>query len=82
MPQLSLDELREVMRACVGREEAVVLASDDLLRTFEELDFDSLAQVELAERLRDLYGIALTDQELDELSGPRDLLDYLNARSA
>lgn len=88
MSQLSANELRDVMRACMGRDEAAVLDAavlDEeglLATTFEELDFDSLAQVELAARLVDHYGITISDGELDQLRGPRDVLDYVNARIA
>ncbi|MBX9609543.1 MAG: acyl carrier protein, partial [Gammaproteobacteria bacterium] len=45
----------------------------------EELAIDSLARVELGQRLEQVFGCALADQHLFDAETPRDLLAALDA---
>ncbi|RSN55081.1 hypothetical protein DMH01_32600 [Amycolatopsis sp. WAC 04182] len=80
MSTLTVDGLRGVMVACLGGSGTVDLEITDLkTRSFEDLDFDSLARVELLHRLRESFGIEISDEDFQGFSGPRDLLDHVNA---
>ncbi|MBP2708258.1 acyl carrier protein [Microbispora sp. RL4-1S] len=49
---------------------------DDYSLTFDELQLDSLARVELATRIEDRYGVAL---EIDADQSPRVVANLVNA---
>lgn len=79
MTRLTVDELRHLMCACVGGSGTVDLETADLhTQSFEDLDFDSLARVELVERLRDSRGIGVADDVFEGFAGPGDLLAHIN----
>ncbi|MFI9383549.1 acyl carrier protein [Kutzneria sp. NPDC052558] len=50
--------------------------------SFEELDLDSLAQVELGELLGDRFGVAIDDDEFARLSGISEVIDLLREKGA
>ncbi|MEV4113894.1 acyl carrier protein [Nonomuraea sp. NPDC049695] len=54
-------------------------AQEDYSLTFEQLQLDSLARVEMAARIEDQYGVAL---EIDADQSPRAVADLVNANLA
>ena len=46
--------------------------------SFDDLDFDSLARVELGERIREQCLIDIPGDMVDQVLNPRALLDYVN----
>lgn len=78
MNLLTLDELRAIMRACVGDEPTAELDGEILDLTFSDLAFDSLAVLEVAARLQETYRIPVPDEAVEKMQTPRDVLDYVN----
>ncbi|MET9294795.1 acyl carrier protein [Streptomyces sp. NPDC003077] len=70
------DELTGML-AAVGLDPALGQAA--LARSFEELDLDSLARVELASRIKSRYGIDI-EEEITPESTPADVEKLIGAR--
>lgn len=78
----TLDDLKEVMRACAGVTESVDLDSDIADVTFEDLGYDSLAVLEMAAKLQNHLGVVIPDDVAEQLPTPRALAEYVNIRLA
>lgn len=76
----SLDDLRMLMRACAGIDESVDLDGDIGGYTFEELGYDSLAVLEMAAKIQNMLGVAISDDAAQELTTPDSLVDYVATR--
>ncbi|MCW2881645.1 MAG: hypothetical protein JWQ95_5745 [Sphaerisporangium sp.] len=78
----TLDDLRDIMRACAGVTDSVDLDSaiDDI--TFEDLGYDSLAVLEMAAKLQNHLGVVIPDDVAEQLPTPRALAEYVNVRLA
>ncbi|MEV4432821.1 acyl carrier protein [Streptomyces sp. NPDC049555] len=79
MAELSLTELEEIMRQSTGEAEAAAPSADDCV-TFEELGFDSLALLEVVNRIERTYDIKLPEDGLEEIRTPRALVAFVNDR--
>jgi act minimal PKS acyl carrier protein len=75
---LTLDELRNIMREAAGEVEDVDLDGDVLDSRFVDLGYDSLALLETAGRIERSYGITLSDAVVAEAETPRQLLALVN----
>lgn len=82
MTELTLDELRQIMTEAAGDDEAVDLAQDILDVPFADLGFDSLAMLETVTLVKRRTGVAIGDDELDEVRTPRLLLEKVNTTAA
>jgi act minimal PKS acyl carrier protein len=76
--EITLDDLRRVLRQGAGTEEGVDLDADVIDVEFEELGYDSLALLETAARLEREYGVRLEDEATMEAKTPRKLLELVN----
>lgn len=76
----SLDDLRNLMRACAGIDESVDLGGDIGGHTFEELGYDSLAVLEVTAKIQNTLGVVITDDAAQELTTPDLLVDYVATR--
>ncbi|TDD73471.1 actinorhodin polyketide synthase [Actinomadura rubrisoli] len=47
---------------------------------FTDMDFDSLAVLEIATRVQQDYHLAIPDEAVADLTTPRDVLDYVTQR--
>lgn len=79
MRELTIEDLKRIMRSCAGEDESVDLSGDILDTSFTDLGYDSLALLEAAALIKREYGVTLEDEDLDELENPRDFLDKVNA---
>ncbi|GAA2248294.1 actinorhodin polyketide synthase acyl carrier protein [Streptomyces ruber] len=79
MAELSLTELREIMRQSTGEDEAHDPADAGAM-TFEDLGYDSLAVLETVNRIERTYGVKLPEEELSEIRTPDGLLVFVNER--
>lgn len=79
---LTVDGLRDVMRAAAGEDEAIDLRADALDVPFLELGVDSLGLLETVALIKRQYGVEVTDDELADLETPRALLAKVNERLA
>jgi act minimal PKS acyl carrier protein len=77
--QLTLDELKTIMRACAGEDEQIDLDGDILDTSFVNLGYDSLALLETAARIERAYGIKLDDDTVADARTPRAFIAVVNA---
>jgi act minimal PKS acyl carrier protein len=80
--QMSVDELRGILIACAGGEDAEVLHGDISDVRFDDLGYDSLALIETATRLKVDHGVVIPDELITEVRTPADLLELVNERIA
>ncbi|MYW65840.1 actinorhodin polyketide synthase [Streptomyces sp. SID8379] len=78
MAELTLDELKQILREGAGEDESVDLSGDVLDVPFIDLGYDSLALLETAGRIERTYGVTLVDDAVSEAETPRLLLDLIN----
>ncbi|GGR85878.1 MULTISPECIES: acyl carrier protein [Streptomyces] len=82
MAQLAIEDLRRILIACAGEDDSLDLTGDILDSSFEDLGYDSLALMESAARIKQEYGIDLSDDDIAEVETPRALLALVNADTA
>ncbi|MEV0381378.1 acyl carrier protein [Nonomuraea sp. NPDC050643] len=82
MPEFTADDLRGVIRATVGVDDSVDLDGDIADVPFGELGYDSLAVLEIANKIEKEYGVAIPDDLIVELETPSKLLGYVNKAGA
>ncbi|MEV4897531.1 phosphopantetheine-binding protein [Nonomuraea sp. NPDC055795] len=82
MKELTLDDLRSLMRLSAGEDESIDLDGDIIDVTFKDLAYDSLAVLEMASRLERDWGVIVPDEVAVTLETPRAVLDYVNGRAA
>ena len=80
MKEITIEELRTILRECAGEEEGVDLDGQILDVEFEELGYESLALLEASGRIEREYGIVLGDDALNEARTPRALLEIVNSQ--
>lgn len=77
MSNLTLDALKQLMRNC-GVSEETDLDSDIAQVTFEELDYDSLALLQILAQIENRFGLRLSEDDLDKMRTPEELLSFVN----
>lgn len=80
MKQLTLDDLKNALRAAAGEAETLDDSGDLLEAPFSEMGYDSLAVMETTAQVERMLGIELPEEETAELKTPREYLDFVNAR--
>jgi minimal PKS acyl carrier protein len=80
MTELTLMELQRIVQSCVGASGALTLDQDSLDAPFIDLDMDSLVVYEIITQLEDRLPVAISDDDIDSLKTPRQLLDLVNGR--
>jgi act minimal PKS acyl carrier protein len=78
MNEFTMDDLKKVMRESAGEDSA--LDGDVLDSSFEELGYDSLALMETTSRIERALSVTLPEEEMADVSTPRDLLAFVNSR--
>ncbi|MGW2373624.1 MULTISPECIES: acyl carrier protein [Kitasatospora] len=82
MQELTIDDLRRILREAAGQQEGVDLDGDILDLAFDELGYDSLALLETGSRIEQIFGIRLDDNTLSDSPGPRALIAAVNEQLA
>lgn len=82
MAYFTLDELRRLVRQCLGEPEEVDFDGDIGDLAFEEMGYDSLALLELATTIQNELGVPIPDEAVEEMTTPRATVDYVNLRIA
>jgi act minimal PKS acyl carrier protein len=83
MSAFTIDDLKKIMAACAEVDGTAVDLDGDLLDiSFKDLDFDSLAVLEIATRIQQEFGLRVPDEAVDGMKVPRDVLDYVNSQMA
>ncbi|MGK5530982.1 acyl carrier protein [Streptomyces sp. URMC 129] len=80
--ELTIEDLRRILREAAGEVESVDLDGDILDVTFEELGYDSLALLETGSRIEREYGIALEETSVADVETPGALLTVVNKQLA
>jgi len=78
--QLTLDELRTILRTSGGVEEGVDLDGDIIDATFEELGYDSLALLEASTNIERTFGVRLDDPTFRDTATPKALMAVVNSQ--
>jgi acyl carrier protein len=73
-PELTLDDLRRILRAVAGEAEGGGLDGDILDVTFTDLGYDSLALLETAGQIERERDLQLDESTITEAQTPRQLL--------
>lgn len=81
MKDFDLDDLRELMRISAGVDEEIDIEGDIVDTTFTDMNYDSLAVLELASRIERDWGVAVPDEVAADLRTPREVLDYVNRKA-
>jgi act minimal PKS acyl carrier protein len=82
VPELTIEDLRSILRTAAGEDGSVDLDSDILNLTFEQLGYDSLALLEACGRIEREHGIELADSTIADAHTPDALLVIVNAQLA
>jgi minimal PKS acyl carrier protein len=83
MKQFSEHQLRDIMHATAGETgDTTELPRDFLDKKFSELDFDSLAVLEIATRIQQELQLSVSDDAIAEMTTPRSVLDFVNGELA
>lgn len=72
---MTIDDLRRILTECAGMDESVNLDGDILDTPFATLGYDSLALMETASRIKEEFGITISDEEIAVVETPRLLLE-------
>jgi act minimal PKS acyl carrier protein len=76
----TIDDLRRILLAAAGADEAVDLDGDILDQSFEQLGYESLALLETGSRIEREYTITLDDDVLTDNPTPRKLIEAVISR--
>jgi len=76
--ELTLADLRRIMRGCAGADESADLDGDIAQVPFADLGYDSLAVLETTSRIEKEYGVRIPDEVAADLDRPAALLEYVN----
>ena len=79
MAGFTLTEFQRIVAKCFEGPEVGALDETALNTEFEDLGFDSLVIYEIAVRIQDDYGVAVADEELDNLKTPGAFVAYVDA---
>ncbi|WP_331723512.1 acyl carrier protein (plasmid) [Streptomyces sp. NBC_00868] len=80
MSDFTVADLKRILQAGDGIDCEVDLESElDPNTSFAEHGFDSLAVLELTNRIEREYGISVEDGGLEYENTPREVVDYVNA---
>ncbi|MFC3997687.1 acyl carrier protein [Nocardiopsis sediminis] len=82
MAEFTMDDFRRVTRAAVGVDDSVDLDGDIAATPFGDLGYDSLAVLEIANKVEKEFRVAIPEEAVGELETPREFVDYVNRRMA
>jgi act minimal PKS acyl carrier protein len=80
--ELTIEDLRTILRTAAGEDGSVDLDGDILNMTFEQLGYDSLALLETCGCVEREHGIELDDSTIADADTPQALLVVINAQLA
>jgi minimal PKS acyl carrier protein len=77
---ITLRELETMMREFSWEDDSAQPFEQVPDQSFEDLGYDSLALLETHSRIKRDYGVEIGEDDLDEVTTPRRLVDLVNAR--
>nr|WP_192809950.1 glucose-1-phosphate thymidylyltransferase RfbA [Actinomadura rudentiformis] len=78
MKELTIEDLKHIMRSCAGEDESLDHGGDILDTSFVDLGYDSIALLEAAAFIKREYEVALNDDDIDVQETPQVFLDKVN----
>ncbi|MFI0450360.1 acyl carrier protein [Actinomadura sp. 6N118] len=78
MKELTIEDLKRIMRSCAGEDESLDHGGDILGTSFVDLGYDSIALLEAAAFIKREYEVALNDDDIDVQETPQVFLDKVN----
>jgi acyl carrier protein len=78
---ISLENVWRLLRESAGVDESVNLDDDIDHKEFGELGYDSLAVLDIVTRIERQYGIKISGDDMEDLTTPARLVDYVNSRT-
>lgn len=78
VPELTIEELKSILRDAAGEVDGTALRGDILDTTFSDLGYDSVAMLEAGSRIEIRHGVKLPDSVLAETGTPRALIAAVN----
>lgn len=82
MNKFTLDELKKIVTACLGSDTAAELTEANLDVELHELGYDSLTVYEFVTKIQDDLAIRITDEDVDTMTTPRAVIDFVNGQLA
>ncbi|MEV7467847.1 acyl carrier protein [Streptomyces kronopolitis] len=80
MMQFTEDDLKRILRTGAGVAEGVDLDAPNVMDSqVSDLGYDSLAMLELANRIEREYDVVLSDGDLEHTCTPREIVAHVNA---
>ncbi|MFF3349294.1 phosphopantetheine-binding protein [Streptomyces sp. NPDC002779] len=80
--EFTLDDLTTLLRDCAGTDETVNLDGDILDKTFTDLNYDSLAVLQITGKIENEHGIDVDEDAVAVAETPRAYLAAVNAAFA
>ncbi|MEZ7004881.1 acyl carrier protein [Streptomyces sp. SCSIO 75703] len=81
MAEFTLDDIRRILRASAGVDEETDLDGEHFADTaFADLGYDSLALLELVNRVEREHGIRIPDGDLTHTQTPLEAVSYVHDR--
>ncbi|MEV6674493.1 acyl carrier protein [Streptomyces sp. NPDC051162] len=81
MANFTVDDLKRILRAGAGVDEQIDLDGENIAdRQFADLGYDSLALLELANRIEREYAIQIPDGDLEHTKTLREAVAYVTSR--
>ena len=78
--ELTIDDLRRILREGAGTGEGIDLDGDILDVSFGELGYESLALLETGARIGREFAVELDDATVMDAETPRDLINAVNTQ--
>lgn len=82
MNRFTVDELKKIVAACLGGDTAAELTETNLDAELHELGYDSLTVYEFMMKIQDDLVIGITDADIDTMTTPRAVIDFINVQLA
>ena len=79
MRELTVEELKKIMRQCAGDDGGSAMDGDITDIRFDELGYDSLALLETAGHVQSEYGVMFAKDGLAEITTPGEFVRSINA---
>ncbi|QFU89919.1 acyl carrier protein [Amycolatopsis sp. YIM 10] len=70
-------ELQKIIDSCVGTDDNIRITEGNVDDKFADLGYDSLAVYEIATRVQDDLGIPVSDEQIDAMKTPRQLIEFV-----
>jgi minimal PKS acyl carrier protein len=82
MDKFNVSELKKIVDTCEGGNTAIELTEANLDVALDDLGYDSLTVYEFVTKIQDDLAMVITDEEIDTMTTPRAVIDFVNGRLA